>query len=89
MTAKKTKLSKASSIDQDATRAALLARALYDEMPKPRPHPHMSLYIGKPVQRTLKEIALEYDCRPHDILIQAIDLVFARYGRPSVAELSK
>jgi hypothetical protein len=50
--------------------------------------PHMSLYVGKRVQRVLKEIALEYDRKPHDILLEAVDLVLQRYGRPTVAKLS-
>ena len=47
----------------------------------------MSLYVGKRVQRALKEIALEYDRKPHDILIEAVDMVLQRYGRPTVAEM--
>ena len=53
-----------------------------------RAAPHMSLYVGKRVQRALKEIALEYDRKPHDILIEAVDMVLRRYGRPTVAELT-
>ena len=53
-----------------------------------RAAPHMSLYVGKRVQRALKEIALEYDRKPHDILIEAVDMVLQRYGRPTVAELT-
>lgn len=49
--------------------------------------PHMSLYLSKPVQRAIKEIALEYDRKPHDVLIEAVELVLQRYGRPSIAEL--
>jgi hypothetical protein len=58
--------------------------------PKPplRAAPHMSLYLGKRVQRALKEIALEYDRKTHDILIEAVDMVLQRYGRPTVAELT-
>jgi hypothetical protein len=52
-----------------------------------RAAPHMSLYVGKRVQRALKEIALEYDRKAHDILIEAVDMVLQRYGRPTVAEL--
>ena len=52
-----------------------------------RAAPHMSLYVGKRVQRALKEIALEYDRKPHDVLIEAVDMVLQRYGRPTVAEL--
>lgn len=51
--------------------------------------PHMSLYIGKTVQREIKTIALDYDRRPHDVLLEAVDLVLAKYGRPSISELSK
>jgi hypothetical protein len=36
----------------------------------------------------LKEIALEYDRKPHDILIEAVDMVLQHYGRPTVAELT-
>lgn len=50
--------------------------------------PHMSLYVGKRVQRALKEIALEYDCKSHDVLLEAVDMVLQRYGRPCIAELS-
>ena len=35
----------------------------------------------------MKEIALEYDRKPHDILIEAVDMVLQHYGRPTVAEL--
>jgi hypothetical protein len=52
-----------------------------------RAAPHMSLYVGKRVQRALKEIALEYDRKAHDILIEAVDMVLQRCGRPTVAEL--
>ena len=50
--------------------------------------PHMSLYVGKRVQRALKEIALEYDRKVHDVLLEAVDMVLQRYGRPTVAELT-
>jgi hypothetical protein len=53
-----------------------------------RAAPHMSLYVGKRVQRALKEIALEYDCKAHDVLLEAVDMVLQRYGRPPVTELS-
>lgn len=50
--------------------------------------PHMSLYVEKPVQHEIKRLAMEYDCRPHDVLIAALDLLFKETGRPSVAELT-
>jgi hypothetical protein len=58
------------------------------DVPALKAAPHMSLYVGKRVQRVLKEIALEYDRKPHDILIEAVDLVLKRYGRPTIAKLS-
>ena len=57
--------------------------------PQRQSAPHMSLYIGKKVQRVLKEIALEYDRKPHDLLLEAVDMMLRRYGRPSIGELSE
>src|SRR5262245_1476173 len=51
--------------------------------------PHVSVYVGKPVVRELKRLALDYDRKPHDLWIEALDLLLTKYGRPSVAELSK
>lgn len=50
--------------------------------------PHVSVYIGRPVQREIKQIALTYDRRPHDLYLEALDLLLAKYGRPDVATLS-
>jgi hypothetical protein len=49
---------------------------------------HTSIYIDKRVQRVIREIALVYDLRPHDIYLEGIDLVLKRYGRPSIAEIT-
>ena len=49
--------------------------------------PHTSVYLSKPVLRELKRIALEFDRKPHDVLIEGVNLVLAKYGRPSIAEL--
>jgi hypothetical protein len=67
---------------------AALQRDRVAALPPRRSAPHTSLYIGKKVQRALKEIALEYDRRQHDLLIEGVDLVLQRYGRPTVAELT-
>ena len=64
-------------------------------LPEPTPAPvrpgrtHTSVYLPKRVLRELKAIALEYDRKPHDLLIDGVDMMLAHYGRPSVAELSK
>ena len=60
--------------------------------PTPAPRPgrtHTTIYLHKRVLRELKAIALEYDRKPHDLLIEGVDMMLAHYGRPSVAELSK
>jgi hypothetical protein len=50
---------------------------------------HTTIYLHKRVLRELKAIALEYDRKPHDILIEGVNAALAHYGRPSVEELSK
>ncbi len=51
--------------------------------------PHTTLYLPKRVQRVIKEIALQYDCKPHDLYLQGINLMLAHYGRPSIEDISK
>ena len=66
-----------------------------EPLPEPTPAParpgrtHTSIYLHKRVLRELRAIALEYDRKPHDLLINGVDLLLAHYGRPSVEELSK
>jgi hypothetical protein len=50
---------------------------------------HTTIYLHKRVLHELKVIALDYDCKPHDLLIKGVDMMLAHYGRPSVEELSK
>jgi hypothetical protein len=49
---------------------------------------HMSLYVDVPVQNEIKKLAIEHDCKPHDVLIAALDMLFKKAGRPSVRELT-
>ena len=51
--------------------------------------PHTSLYHSPAVQRAIKDIALNFDKRPHDIYLEAVDLVLTKYGRPTAAEIDK
>ena len=51
--------------------------------------PHVSLYLDKKVQRAIKEVALQYDKKPHDLYLEAIDLMLTHYGRASIKDLSK
>lgn len=49
---------------------------------------HTSLYLPKAVHRTIAEIALAQDRKPHAIMLEGLDLVLRKYGHPSVAELA-
>jgi hypothetical protein len=51
--------------------------------------PHMSLYLAKPVQRVLKKIAADLDRKPHDLLVEGVELVLARYGKPTIADIER
>jgi Antitoxin-like ribbon-helix-helix len=51
--------------------------------------PHVSLYLSKAVQREIKRIALEYDRKPHDLLIEGVNLMLSQYGRPNIAEIER
>jgi hypothetical protein len=50
--------------------------------------PHVSLYLDKRVQKVIKEIALTYDRKPHDLYIDAVNLLLRSYGKPTVAEIA-
>ncbi len=42
--------------------------------------PHVSLYAHPRVLKKLREIAVAEDCKPHDLYIEGLRLVLARYG---------
>ena len=60
-------------------------------VPAPTPErkfrPHSSIYLSKPVQRVLRRIAADIDRRPHDLLIEGVELVLQKYGQPTIAEI--
>jgi hypothetical protein len=41
------------------------------------------------VQRVIKESALQYDRKPHDLYLEGINLMLTQYGRPSIDDISK
>jgi hypothetical protein len=47
---------------------------------------HTSIYVPKPAYRKIREIAVAGDRKAHDVIIEGIDLVLAKYGFPTVAE---
>ena len=59
-------------------------------LPRPPVRPdvqHTSIYVPKPAYRKIREIALAKDRKPHDLILEGLDLVLAKYGFPSIAEL--
>lgn len=49
---------------------------------------HTTLYLDKAVRKVIKEIALHFDRKPHDLYLEGIDLMLAHYGRPSIKQIS-
>jgi hypothetical protein len=65
-------------------------------VPKPAPKPkvrpevqHTSIYVPKVAYRKIREIANTEDRKPHDVIMEGVDLVLAKYGFPSLAEFKK
>jgi hypothetical protein len=48
---------------------------------------HTSLYLTPEVRRAIKEIAFQFDKKPHDLYIEGIDLMLAKYGKPDTHTL--
>jgi hypothetical protein len=59
-----------------------------DDAPGKR-NKHTSLYLSEPVRRQLRVIAFHEEVKQHDLLIEAIDLLFKSRGAPSIAELKE
>jgi len=58
--------------------------------PKGRPDvQHTSIYVPKVAYRKIREIANTEDRKPHDVIMEGVDLVLAKYGFPSLAEFKK
>lgn len=52
-----------------------------------KPHKRVGLYLHPAVKREIDTIAFTLEKKPHDIYLEAVDLVLQRYGRKSVAAL--
>ena len=44
-----------------------------------------SIYISVEADKQLKRLALDRDCKVHDLLIDAINDLFAKHGLPQIA----
>jgi hypothetical protein len=54
----------------------------------PASRAHTSIYVSKRVCRVLRRIAIETDReRAHEVMLEAIDDVLRKYGKPSIGEI--
>jgi len=80
------------SAGEPVTPAAAELPLLPETLPAGQPRTvksHTTIYLSKRVLSELRRIALDFDRKPHDLLIEGVDYVLRKYGRPSVADLSK
>lgn len=61
----------------------------FNDMPVRRKVSHTSVYLSPRVLKAIKQMALDLDRRPHDLLLEGIDLMLAKHGRPSIAEIDE
>jgi len=85
-------LAPAQSVEHTATPAAPSPAPTPVQKSKPRGKPevhHTSIYVPKAAFRRIRDIANNEDRKPHDVIMQGIDLLFAKYGFPSLADYRK
>jgi|SRR6516164_7335312 hypothetical protein len=49
---------------------------------------HVSLYLHPAVMRRIKVLAVELDCRPHELLVEGVDLMLRKHGQPTSATIA-
>lgn len=47
---------------------------------------HLTVFFQKPVKKQLRQIGLEYDKTLQALMTEAVNDLFAKYGRPEIAE---
>jgi hypothetical protein len=82
-------MTKANDIIDQAQKVVQAAEDLADMATGGSKRPHTSVYLSKPVLRELKLIAIHHERKMHDILLEAVNLVLAKYGRPSISDLGE
>jgi hypothetical protein len=50
---------------------------------------HTSLYLPEPVRRQLRSLAFHEEVKQHDLIIEAVDLLFKSRGAASISELTE
>ena len=68
-----------------------------DERPAPqreagrgvrRDKPHTTIYLDPPVRLAIKRIALDYDRKPHDLMMEGIDMMLTKYAGKTSKEIT-
>lgn len=54
-----------------------------------KPYKRVGLYLDPTVKREIDTIAFTHERKPHDLYLEAIDLLLKKYGRASISELEK
>jgi hypothetical protein len=68
--------------------AALWRRPTTNPRAVRKDKPHVSVYLDRRVQKVIKGIALAHDCKPHDLYIDAINLMLRTYGKGTLADIA-
>lgn len=51
--------------------------------------PHTSIYLHPSVKKAIAQIGLDFGRKPHDLMMEGIDLMLAKYGKPPSKELAE
>ena len=57
------------------------------EQSPPRVTKNQTLYLKLPVHRQLRALAFEEDAKMHELVLEGLDLLFAKRGLPAISDL--
>lgn len=83
----KPKVSLAAMAEQETLPASNVVTLQRDDATTSRKTGHTSLYLHPNVRRAIREIAFQFDKKPHDLYLEGIDLMLTKYGKPTSGEL--
>lgn len=53
-----------------------------------RDKPHTTLYLDHAVRIAIKRIALEYDKKPHDLLLEGVEMMLLQYTGKTIKDIT-